>query len=210
MEFGPDDTLAHHELVASKSEGTDAPSSRSRPCSSTGICVLRSEWSSSGVPYVWEHSDKIMRGDRALLTATTASEAQARTMSAPAQGCQVYFWVRYPDLTWADQLLSRTWGNVYFGMADEPRVLYNSRRLYENSEIFSLWNLPAGRHTLHATSKDGTEVANDPIDCRAGETTAIEGVVIPTTFGVEARAQFVAQDLEDARRLIANRRLLLN
>lgn len=209
IELGPDGTLARHELVASKSEWTDAPRRDRPPCSSTGICLLRSEWSRAGVPFVWEHSDEIRRGDRALLTATAASETRARTMAAPAQGCQVYFWVHYPDLTWADQLLSRTWGNVYFGMDDESPVLYNSRRNYEDFEVFSLWILPAGQHTLHAAGKDGAEVANSRIDCRDGETLAIEGVVIPTTFGAEARARFVAHDLEDARRSIATRRLLL-
>lgn len=197
--MGPDGTLAHHEVVASRDAGG---ASSIPPCSSTGICVLRSEWSSAGVAVVWMRDDKIRRGDRALLTATTATEEWARAMVAPAQGCHVYFSTRYRDQTWADPLLIRWWGDVYFGMDDGPGVLYNHK-------IFSLWNLPAGQHTLHAMRKDGTEVENYPIDCRDGETTAIEGVVIPTVAGTEARAQLVAQALEDARESIANRRLLL-
>jgi hypothetical protein len=208
IEIGPDGTLAHHELVEYTSQDIML-AEPSRPiCSSTGICVLRSEWSRAGVPYLWEHSDQIRRGDRALITATAASEARARTMVAPALGCQIYFWVRYPPLTWAHQLTGQTWGKVYFGIDDEPEGLFNAPP-YEDLQVFALWNLPAGEHTLSAMRKDGTEVANHRIDCHDGETTAVEGVVIPTFAGTEARAKFVAQDLKDASRAIAERRLLL-
>lgn len=204
VEFGPDGTVAHHELVPSGSEAADRPG---RLCSVTGICLLRSEWGTAGVPMVWQHPDKIRRGDRALLTAPTAIEAHALRMEAPVSGCQVYFWTRYPKLTWRDKLFSRSWGNVYFGMDDEPRVLH--RDLYETFRVFSMWSLPAGQHTLRATQKDGSEVASYQIDCRDGGITAIEGVVVPTVLRVDPEAKLVPQDLEYARQSIEGRRLLL-
>jgi hypothetical protein len=204
IEMNADDTLGRYEIVRHE-QGGGGIKHMNMPCTTTGICVMDVDWSTAGVPIVWMRDDKIKHGERALLTAPTAAEEHARSMVAPTTGCSVYFTVRFRERTYyRDYLLGDLWGTggIYFGLDEGAALLYDDK-------LFSLWQLPAGRHVFHARRKDGTEVASQAIDCRDGSIAAIEGVVIPALVGQRVSAVFATLDLDAARSAIATRRLML-
>ena len=197
LELTADGVLLRHELVSARHISAAAEA-----CSSWGVCVLNARWSSAGVPVLWARDDRIKAGERAVVTASAAEEAESRLLRAPVAGCMVYLFGMKRKLGWRDKWLGRTPGSAYFGVDDQPLVLGDPR-------WYQVWALASGARVLRAQRPGGAEIARRPIDCRDGEVLTIAGVILPTAGGFHSRAVFEPLTREATAEAFVGRRLLL-
>lgn len=198
LEFDDADVLQRSELVI-------APDERTQGCDSLGRCLMHVEWNLAGVVPVWMWSGNIEHGNLAVVSTSLEQEALVRRMEPPETGCRIYLFGRDRKPQWYEELAGKTPGSVYLALDGHPRYADPMR----NSTLFAAWNATAGRHMVHATTRDGKMLADFPVECTTGALVAVVAETVPTVMGIHPQVEFTMVTKEEAEVLMTGRRLVL-
>jgi len=199
LEYDENGVLSRDELVISPTDTTTVPA-----CDSLGYCVLWIDWEVAGLFPLWMSNGDVRHGELALLSDSSANEAAARRMDPPASGCTVYFYASDRKTTRSDDLLARFPGTVYFSLDEHPRYTDHLP-----NQVFAVWHVSPGSHTVRATRRDGGLVDEFPIGCLDGSVHALHAEVLPTFAGWDPAVRFEEVPPDWALGAIGDRRLLL-
>lgn len=196
LEFDDDGVLRRSELAVEGSTAADV-------CDSQGHCIRGVEWDVEGAVPVWAKSGDIRHGERALVTASLEDEEMARQMQPQAGACAIYFFSKMREPDWVDALMAKSTGYVYYAIGDHPR--YTDI----NSAFFSVWRVDTGSHLIRAMERNGDLIRAFPVDCADGDVVPVVAEALPTVFGADPRVRFSIVTVEQARKHMEGRRMLL-
>lgn len=202
IEFDDAGRLLRHQLVVSATGTTVG-----YKCDSAGYCLAAESWRSTGAVPLWWNSANMQEDERTLVTDSDAQLEQARQLTSPAVGCALYL---VPRIVSYDGVkgMGRSPANIYYRLDEQDRPVPSA--LYgPDNHAFARWAVDEGPHVIHAADKTGKPVAEFAFTCQPHDLWLVAADNLPVFIGTKPKASFVRLSTDEARELIADRRLLL-